>query len=122
MLFRSSAMGDDTAREKFLSAVTMACRIAKVFENHGVRKGGVIRIDSAEFGVEKWREDPVANTKRIAETFREAAKIAADNGQRLAAEGEICWAGMHSWKDMLNLLEEGGMPEKLGFQARQAHP
>jgi sugar phosphate isomerase/epimerase len=116
-----SAMGDDTAREKFLSAVTMACRIAKVFENHGVRKGGVIRIDSAEFGVEKWREDSVANTKRIAETFREAAKIAADNGQRLAAEGEICWAGMHSWKDMLNLLEEVGMPETLGFQADQAH-
>ena len=29
-----SAMGDDAAREKFLSAVTMACRIAKIFEDH----------------------------------------------------------------------------------------
>lgn len=116
-----SAMGDDAAREKFLSAVTMACRIARVFEDHGVRKYGVIRIDSAEFGVEKWRENPKANTSRIAETFREAAKIAADNGQRLAAEGEICWAGMHSWKDMLDLLEEVGMPESLGFQADLAH-
>lgn len=116
-----SAMGDDAAREKFLSAVTMACRIARVFEDHGVRKYGVIRIDSAEFGVEKWRENPKANTARIAETFREAAKIAADNGQRLAAEGEICWAGMHSWKDMLDLLEEVGMPESLGFQADLAH-
>ena len=63
----------------------------------------------------------MTNTKRIANTFREAAKIAADHGERLAAEGEICWAGMHSWKDMLDLLEEVGMPETLGFQADMAH-
>jgi hypothetical protein len=114
-------MGDDVAREKFLSAVRMACRIAGIFEKHGIRKYGVIRIDSAEFGVNKWRESPKVNTSKIAGTFREAAKIAADHGQRLAAEGEICWAGMHSWKDMLNLLEEVGMPETLGFQADLAH-
>lgn len=41
-----SAMGDAASREKFLSAVKMACRIANVFEKHGVRKYGVIRIDS----------------------------------------------------------------------------
>jgi sugar phosphate isomerase/epimerase len=116
-----SAMGDEESRGKFLSAVNMACRVARVFEDHGIRKYGVIRIDSAEFGVEKWREDTKANTSRIADTFREAAKIAADNGQRLAAEGEICWAGMHSWKDMLDLLEEVDMPEALGFQADMAH-
>ena len=116
-----SAMGDDEATTKFLQAVEVGCRIAGVFNEHGVRKSGVIRIDSAEFGVEEWRKDPVANTKRIAGTFREAAKIAADHGERLAAEGEICWAGMHSWKDMLDLLEEVGMPETLGFQADMAH-
>ena len=116
-----SAMGDEVARQKFLSAVKVACRIAKIFNEHGVRKYGVIRIDSAEFGVEKWRADAKANTKKIAETFRQAAKIAADHGERLAAEGEICWAGMHSWKDMLDLLEEVGMPETLGFQADLAH-
>lgn len=116
-----SAMGDAAAREKFLSAVTKACRIAKIFNEHGIRKGGVIRIDSAEFGVEKWRANAAANTIVIAETFREAAKIAADHGERLAAEGEICWAGMHSWKDMLNLLEEVAMPEVVGFQADLAH-
>jgi sugar phosphate isomerase/epimerase len=116
-----SAMGDAAAREKFLSAVRMACRIAQVFERHGVRKYGVIRIDSAEFGVAKWRESPKANTTKIAQTFRAAAQIAKDHGQRLAAEGEICWAGMHSWKDMLDLLEEVGMPEALGFQADLAH-
>ncbi len=116
-----SAMGDAAAREKFLDAVRTACRIAKVFNEHGVRKYGVIRIDSAEFGVEKWRADAKANTTTIAQTFRQAALIAADHGERLAAEGEICWAGMHSWRDMLNLLEEVGMPETLGFQADLAH-
>lgn len=116
-----SAMGDAAAREKFLSAVKMACRIAKVFNEHGVRKYGVIRIDSAEFGVAKWKENAKANTAKIAETFKEAAKIAKDHGERLAAEGEICWAGMHSWKDMLDLLEAVGMPETLGFQADMAH-
>ena len=116
-----SAMGDDAAREKFLSAVNVACRIAGIFNKHGVRKYGVIRIDSAEFGVEKWKSNSKANTSRIAETFRQAAKIAKDHGERLAAEGEICWAGMHSWKDMLDVLEEVGMPETLGFQADLAH-
>jgi hypothetical protein len=116
-----SAMGDAEARGKFLDAVRVGCRIAKVFNEHGIRKYGVIRIDSAEFGVEKWREDAKGNTRKIAETFREAAKIASDHGERLAAEGEICWAGMHSWKDMLDLLEEVGMPDALGFQADLAH-
>lgn len=116
-----SAMGDKEQTDKFLSAVKMACRVAGIFNEHGVRQYGVIRIDSAEFGVEKWREDPQANTGKIANTFREAAKIAADHGERLAAEGEICWAGMHSWKDMLDLLEAVGMPETFGFQADLAH-
>ena len=116
-----SAMGDDEQQAKFLEAVKMACRIAGVFNDHGVRKGGVIRIDTAEFGVEQWRENPGASTARIIETFTAAAKIAADHGERLAAEGEICWAGMHSWKDMLDILEGVGMPETLGFQADLAH-
>lgn len=116
-----SAMGDDASQAKFLDAVTVACRIAKVFNEHGVRKYGVIRVDSAEFGVAKWRENPAANTARIVDTFKKAAQIAADHGERLAAEGEICWAGMHSWKDMLDVLEGVGMPESFGFQADLAH-
>ena len=116
-----SAMGDDASQEKFLDAVKMACRIAGIFNDHGVRDYGVIRIDSAEFGVAKWGENPTANTARIADTFRKAGEIAKDHGERLAAEGEICWAGMHSWKDMLDLLEAVGMPETVGFQADMAH-
>jgi len=116
-----SAMGDDESQEKFLEAIRKACRIAGVFNDIGIRQHGVIRIDSAEFGVEKWAEDKAANTARIADTFRKAADIASSHGERLAAEGEICWAGMHSWKDMLDLLEAVDRPDSLGFQADQAH-
>ncbi len=115
-----SAMGDDEQQQKFLTAIEKACRIAKVFNEHGVRKYGVIRIDSAG-GPDEWYKDPATNTKRIADTFQKAAKIAADHGERLAAEGEICWAGMHSWKNMVDLLEAVDMPETLGFQADLAH-
>jgi hypothetical protein len=108
-------------RAKFIAAVRKACRIARIFNEHGVRKYGVIRIDSAEFGVNAWRQDAAANTRRIAATFREAAIVAAGHGERLAAEGEICWAGMHSWKDMLDLLEAVDMPGSLGFQCDLAH-
>ena len=116
-----SAMGTPVQRAKFILSVKKACRIARIFNEHGVRQYGVIRIDSAEFGVNKWREDSATNTKTIAATFREAAIVAAAHGERLAAEGEICWAGMHSWKDMLNLLETVDMPGSLGFQCDLAH-
>ena len=115
-----SSMGTDEQRKKFVDAVKVACRIAKVFNEHGVRQYGVIRIDSAD-NPTNWAADAPGNTKKIAATFREAAAVAADHGERLAAEGEICWAGMHSWKDMLDLLEEVGVPETVGFQADLAH-
>lgn len=115
-----SAMGDAEARKKFVLAVEKACRIARVFNEHGVRKYGVIRIDSAT-GPTEWAKDPKAGTKKIAETFREAAKVAEAHGERLAAEGEICWAGMHSWRDMVDLLEAVDMPKTVGFQADMAH-
>ena len=115
-----SAMGSDQDQKNFVLAVQKACRIAQLLNKHGVRKYGVIRIDAADSPTH-WLQDPKGNTKKIAATFREAAKIAKDHGERLAAEGEICWAGMHSWKDMLDLLNEVGMPETVGFQADLAH-
>jgi hypothetical protein len=116
-----SAMGTDEQQAKFLEAIEYACKAAKVLNDSGARKYGVIRVDSAEFGVNAWRENKEVNTARIVDTFTKAAKIAADHGERLAAEGEICWAGMHSWKDMLDVLEGVGMPETFGFQADMAH-
>jgi len=115
-----SSMGSPEQREKFVLAVKKACRIAGILNNHGVRKYGVIRIDSADSPAH-WAADPVGNTHKIAETFREAGAVAAAHGERLAAEGEICWAGMHSWKYIVQLLEEVGMPGTVGFQADLAH-
>ena len=115
-----SSMGSREERKRFLEMVKKTCAYAQVLNAHGVREYGSIRIDSAD-SPENWAKDPVNNTKLIAETFREAARIAGDHGERLAAEGEICWAGMHSWKHMRDLLEEVGMPDQLGFQADLAH-
>lgn len=115
-----SAMGDEEARKKFVLAVEKACRIAKILNEHGVRRYGIIRIDSAD-NVENWAKDPAGNTKKIAETFREAGKVAAAHGEKLAAEGEICWGGMHSWKAMIDTLEMTAMPDVVGFQADLAH-
>jgi hypothetical protein len=80
----------------------------------------VVRIDSAS-GVGDWTQDPEANQRRIVDTFAEACDIAESSGERLAAEGEICWGGMHSWKKMLDLLERVNRPKTLGFQADMAH-
>jgi len=114
------AFGSDDDRRNFVLAVEKACRIADILKAHGARSYGVIRIDSAG-GPAAWAEDPAGNTRKIAETFREAGKVAAAHGERLAAEGEICWGGMHSWKAMLDTLEATAMPETVGFQADLAH-
>src|SRR4029077_1848186 len=68
-----------------------------------------------------WAADPAGNTKKIADTFRQAADIAQDYGERLAAEGEICWGGMHSVKRNVELLEAVDRPGLVGFQADMAH-
>jgi hypothetical protein len=118
--FDGSAMGDETKRANWVNAVRKACRIAARLRELGVRPYGVVRIDSAA-SVHDWSADPKANTQLIARTFREGGKVAKGMGERLAAEGEICWAGMHSWQYMVQLLEETGMPKVVGFQADMAH-
>jgi sugar phosphate isomerase/epimerase len=115
-----SAMGDEADRKRFVEMVRKACRIGKQLREFGVRNGGVVRIDSAA-SVEDWAKDPIGNTRTIANTFRQACDVAEDNGERLAAEGEICWGGMHSWRTMVDLLEQVDRPKTLGFQADMAH-
>jgi sugar phosphate isomerase/epimerase len=115
-----SAMGADAERQNFLTQVRKGCRIGRKLRELGVRKYGIVRIDSA-CGPGDWLKDPEASQRRIAETFRQAADIAADHGERLAAEGEICWGGMHSWRRMVQLLELADRPGTLGFQADMAH-
>jgi sugar phosphate isomerase/epimerase len=115
-----SAMGDAAERQKFVTQVRKACEIGKALRAVGIRRSGVIRIDSATSPSE-WAKDPAGNTRRIADTFREACTVAEGFGERLAAEGEICWGGMHSWKHNVELLEAVDRPETLGFQADMAH-
>jgi hypothetical protein len=115
-----SAMGNETERAAFLMQVKKACAIGRKLRDLGIRKYGVIRIDSAA-GAGDWAADPEGNTKRIADTFREACTIAESFGERLAAEGEICWAGMHSWRRNVQLMEMVDRPKTLGFQADMAH-
>lgn len=115
-----SAAGTTDQIEAFLTQVRKGCTIAKKLRELGVRPYGVVRIDSA-CGVEDWLADPDANQGKIADTFKAACDIAEELDERLAAEGEICWGGMQSWRKMVDLLERVGHPERLGFQADMAH-
>lgn len=115
-----SAMGDAAEQQKFLTQVRKGCRIAKRLRELGVRPHGAVRIDSA-CSPSDWLKDPAENTRRIADTFSKACDIAEEHGEQLAAEGEICWGAMHSWREMLRLLEAVNRPQTLGFQADMAH-
>ena len=115
-----SAIGSEEERKAFLRQLEKGCRIAAKLRELGIRPYGIVRIDTACSPVE-FLQDPDENTRRVVETFREACKIAADYGERLAAEGEICWGGLHSWRWTLRILEAVGQPERLGFQADMAH-
>lgn len=114
------AFGSKDDRDNFVHAVSLSAKIGQILKEHGARDYGVIRIDSAG-GPEDFAKDEAGNTKLLAETFQRAGAVAAEHGERLAAEGEICWGGMHSWKHMLNTLEATGMPSTVGFQADLAH-
>jgi sugar phosphate isomerase/epimerase len=115
-----SALDEGAGRANFLTQVRKGCRIGKRLREIGIRPYGVVRIDSA-VGPGDWVGAPDANQRKIAETFRQACTIAEEHGERLAAEGEICWGGMHSWRRMVQLLEMVDRPGTLGFQADMAH-
>jgi sugar phosphate isomerase/epimerase len=115
-----SAMGNEEDRKNFLTQVRKSCSIAKRLRDLGIRDYGVVRIDSASSPAD-WAKDPERNSQRIAETFRQACDIAEGYGERLAAEGEICWGGMHSWRKMVQLFELVNRPQTIGFQADMAH-
>src|SRR5207245_4121502 len=70
-----SAMGDDAERGRFLDQVKKACKIGKKLRGLNIRRSGIIRIDSAASPAD-WAKDPEQNTRRIAQTFREACSIA----------------------------------------------
>ncbi len=115
-----SAMGSEAERARFVDKVRKTCAVAEKLRNWGYRPHGIVRIDSA-CSPSEWAADREANQARIAETFRAACDVAAGHGERLAAEGEICWGGMHGWRPMVDLLERVDRPDTIGFQADMAH-
>lgn len=118
-IWGSPAMGSKEERAAFVETIRKTCEFAKKLRDLGIRTYGVIRIDSAS-SPEGWLADPASNTRLIAQTFREACDVAAGYGEKLAAEGEICWGGMHSWRTMLNTLEAVDRAN-IGFQADMSH-
>jgi sugar phosphate isomerase/epimerase len=118
-VWSGSTLGGPEKEQEFLTQVEKACRIGKKLKDLGARPYGVVRIDSS-VDPGTWAADPAGNQKKIAAVFAKACDIAADSGEKLAAEGEICWGGMHNWKDMVDLLEMVDRPN-IGFQADMAH-
>ena len=118
-IWAGNAMGDKDARDTFVDMVRRSCEIGAELRKIGIRPNGLIRIDSAA-GVADWAKDPKGNSKLIVDTFQRACDVAADFGERLAAEGEICWGGMHSWRNMIQTLEAVDRPN-IGFQADMSH-
>ncbi len=82
-------MGSKEERAQFVEMVRKSCKFGQKLRELGVRPYGVIRIDSAS-SPQNWDLDPVNNSKLIVQTFREAFDVAADYGEKLAAEGDIC--------------------------------
>ena len=113
------AMGSREERTQFVDMVRKACEFGGRLRELGVRPYGVVRIDSAS-SPQSWETDPVNNSKLIVQTFQEACDVAAGYGEKLAAEGEICWGGMQSWRTMLDTLQAVNRPN-MGFQADMAH-
>ena len=62
-----------------------------------------------------------ATRRRLPRRFGRPRTSRRIYGERLAAEGEICWGGMHSVKRNVELLEAVDRPGVVGFQADMAH-
>ncbi|MBE9464199.1 sugar phosphate isomerase/epimerase family protein [Dyadobacter subterraneus] len=118
-IWSGSAMGSKEARDEFVNQVKKASIFGQKLRKLGIRPNGIVRIDSSS-KPEDWALDPVNNTKLIAETFRRACDVAAEYDEKLAAEGEICWGGMQSWKTMIDTMEQVDRPN-IGFQADMSH-
>lgn len=112
------AFGNPQERKAFLAQVEKAAGIARTLRELGVRDTGIIRIDSAG-SPERWSKDPDAFRHLVA-TFKTVANIVEANGEKAAMEGEICWGGLHGYKDTLQVLQAVDR-SSVGFQADLAH-
>ena len=90
-------MGDAEARTKFVLAVEKACRIAKIFNEHGVREYGVIRIDSAELrhrlGEGPGRKHRKTSPRPSAKPARSPSNTASASPPKAKSAGAACTRG-----------------------------
>ena len=107
-------MGNADERQHFVTQVRKAVRL-ELSSARRASEDRRHRIDSASSpcGV---GDDPAGNTKKIADTFREACTVAEGvPANAWPPKGRICWGGMHSWKRNRELLEQVNRPRTLGF-------
>ena len=57
-----------------------------------------IRVDSST-SVEDWDKDPAPAPRRSPRPFARPARSPWTTARSCAIEGEICWGGMHSWRE-----------------------
>ncbi len=116
-----SAMGSDEERQNFLTQVRKACAIGKKLKRH---RHPEVRRRPHRLGGESrptGRRIRQATRRRSPRRSARPAMSPSEYGERLAAEGEICWGGMHSVKRNVELMEMVNRPKTLGFQADMAH-
>ena len=104
----------DLAPEQLEAAVNVVAQVAEQHPHQRVPAKGVELADEMILPLRPVAGDDVCPVEGIQEQVEE-------HGERLAAEGEICWGAMHSWKEMVKLLERVGRPQTLGFQCDMAH-
>ena len=102
-----SAMGDEADRKQVRRAGPARPAASPRSSASSASARTASSASTPPAGADDWYKDPEGNQKKIAETFREAGDVAEDHGERLAAEGEICWGGMHSWRRMVAAPRDG---------------
>lgn len=118
-IWEGTTIGSQDKKDVFIDMVRKSCEFGQYLKEFGVREYGVIRVDSS-CSVEDWAKSPKENTAQIVQVFQQASDVAKEYGESLAAEGEICWGAMHSWRAMLETLEAVNR-DNFGFQADMAH-
>ncbi len=92
-----SAMGSEEERGRFLTQVKKACAIGRKLHELGIRKSGVVRIDSAT-GVDEWAEGSGREHKEnCARLFAKPATLpkalASASPLKARSAGAACTAG-----------------------------
>jgi len=100
--------------KRFLTQVKKAAKIGQQMRELGIRPTGGIRVNLST-GVEAWNKVPEGNTRKIADTFREAGKYRAGPWRDHCRRRRNLLGGMHSWRENVKLLEMVGMPGIVGL-------